>query len=374
MSPATASMSSAAITILEAIKELQKARDFTRTGAVSLPEALRKSSIMAKVLVTESLEQEPIMIPLLTVINRLYTCYAVTAMGYNQFINKAQTVGDLLKSVATESVSLTDELNALCVNITDDSTMGLLQNSASEKITKLETKIGNEAVRTLDLDGKNASLISGRVVEIELSTDKKTNATILLFIQLYPVIISDQVAEAFLEGHFELNNEIRKLQRRAGEIRWIRDYYMQEDITERKAKALAQDDSNMLEALYKMNNNQLRRKLNKERSIDNATRKRNENIANSVMIITSEQYQAIEAQHNKALSDPRKRKDFFNKSLCMILVVVNIPYRNVEIFYHGIDMSTRTDFIALEHNAKEHGKYDIKELMAIMSQTNAPQI
>lgn len=122
-------------------------------GAPSLTMFGRQANIMGRVYIEDSIAQDDIAIPLMGVLNQMYVCWIITALGLDSICADGRTVRDRLAMVAGEEF-----VDDLIANIKD--------SFGSNKENKIS--VSNEA-KLVDMDSEAQRLACGRLIELDFN-------------------------------------------------------------------------------------------------------------------------------------------------------------------------------------------------------------
>lgn len=338
-------------------------RDAFQGGADSLPAYIKKSSVMSRIYIENSLIDEPVTPNLVSMLNQIYTGYILTALQLNQFVANSKTVRDLLKIVSSEAYTDTiDVINS-----------SFLEPHLDKKVLN----VGVEAVSPIvELDAKTQRLFAGKVVAIDFTVpnaqgDKPTKITAHLYVQLLPYVLRPEVISEFVNLNFETVRKYRWLQVRAGEISFVKDFLFEMDLIKKREKALKADNTGVLYEMLKRQNNALSRKLG---NYIEDPETRNVNTANTIMVVDKRTFARACSDKHINFDKYKDRQVFFKKSFMMMVVAVDVMYNTVEIYYNGIESKGEYNFRMIEAKASANEKYDLKDIMKSLSMGSAPRI
>ena len=326
-------------------------------NADSLTKYSKSSSVVSQVYVESRLVEEDIMVPLLSVLNQIYTGYVLTALQMNNLVHNYRVVRDTLASVTTEAFTdIFDEIDS---------------------VFSLDTpvSISIEASSVVELEKKMNHLAAGKIVEFDFivgndNSDKPITVTVPIHISLLPREVTSVVADAFLTLNFAQSIERRWAKVKAGEIRLFRDFLLSRDLISKYAKAIYQDDSNALKTMFDQKNK------SRMKQFDKMTRGKgigSNNIASSMLIFEKKTFEKAAHEGGFDFTRPTDREKFFNASLAMIVVVVDTMYDSIDMYYNGLDKSSTFSYRVIEKSGAAKDGVDMKLLMTTLAKGSAPK-
>lgn len=330
-------------------------RDFQSGMSVSLPAYLKSTNIMDRTYIEQSLSEEDIILPLMGMVNQMVVGFVMTALQLNTHVSNSKTVRRLLETVASENHDTTEEL----------------MEKASCKNVKMYME---DTAKNLSLEAKEQKLFSGRVIDIELDLggDKKTN--VLMYVQLIPYLIDELITKQIITLNVGRDLGIRYKKMRAGEISFLWDFLLHRDLINDRQKALKKDKTGVLYDLLHKQTNSLSKALLRFVGIT----PKNNNLANSILIVSENTYKDVCTQTNTNFDNKSQRDKFFKESFMMMLVVVDTMFNKVKIYFNGLDSKGEYSFKMIQANAGAGSsgmdKYDLKDIMTAMSHGMSPKI
>lgn len=349
-------------------------REFVAGNAKSLPERAKASSIISRVYVDESIQDEEIMVPLIGSLNQIYVGYVMTVLGMESYIADGYTVRELNKLVTSESLDDTVEFirkgfgdismedkPSVDPDAWDWDTDPRKEGKDGAGRRSGDVKGGAGAV---DLTSKEQALIAGRLVEVMVATKAAGSVPVRVYVQLVPRLVDREVAGGFVGLNLDPSIERRMRQVSTGEIGFWRDFVFSLDRIKSLKKSLQHDKTGDLrDMLERQNNGLLKYWLNLSRLEDNY------NAASSVLIISKEQLRREMAEANSRFTF-KDQQNFFNKSFMMMLCVVDTDYNTVDLYIHGIKGRGSYSFQEINKVGSSSQGVDLKEIMSLMSHGN----
>ena len=366
----------------------------------SLTEFAKQSMINSRVYIEKNLATDEILTPLMQNIMSLYCGLVFTAVNLNQNICGSKTVRDI-----SSTVSSAEAFDARQKSNTFDSAMSLMKdyfvgsnkdnllnrpyasmernNHNNANPTKIisdnrqidnrnystSTKIDLKTNSVIDPEPKSVSLPSGRILSIPMLTDAKSTFNLQLLIQLFPFFIETDVAQEFINLNFTPSFWRRFTQFQAGEISFFKDFIFSCDLREKRMKALIKDKTGGLADMINKQKNAVAshwmnflRKPGTEKI----------NIASTILILNKNSVDKALNKNGIDLKSSSNRKKFFENSYCMMLVVVDQMYNEVDIYYNGIEAVSTFKYEQIKRESKKDST-DLVSIMKSYAQGLAPK-
>ena len=366
----------------------------------SLTEFAKQSMINSRVYIEKNLATDEILTPLMQNIMSLYCGLVFTAVNLNQNICGSKTVRDI-----SSTVSSAEAFDARQKSNTFDSTMSLMKdyfvgsnkdnllnrpytsmkqnNPNNPNPTKIisdnrqidnrnystSTKIDLKTNSVIDPEPKSVSLPSGRILSIPMLTDANSTFNLQLLIQLFPFFIETDVAQEFINLNFTPSFWRRFTQFQAGEISFFKDFIFSCDLREKRMKALIKDKTGGLADMINKQKNAVAshwmnflRKPGTEKI----------NIASTILILNKNSVDKALNKNGIDLKSSSNRKKFFENSYCMMLVVVDQMYNEVDIYYNGIEAVSTFKYEQIKRESKKDST-DLVSIMKSYAQGLAPK-
>ena len=365
----------------------------------SLTEFAKQSMINSRVYIEKNLATDEILTPLMQNIMSLYCGLVFTAVNLNQNICGSKTVRDI-----SSTVSSAEAFDARQKSNTFDSAMSLMKdyfvgsnkdNLLNRPYASMKRNSDNDANRTqiisdnrqdnrnyststkidlktnsvIDPEPKSVSLPSGRILNIPMLTDGKSSFNLQLLIQLFPFFIETDVAQEFINLNFTPSFWRRFTQFQAGEISFFKDFIFSCDLREKRMKALIKDKTGGLADMINKQKNAVAshwmnflRKPGTEKI----------NIASTILILNKNSVDKALNKNGIDLKSSSNRKKFFESSYCMMLVVVDQMYNEVDIYYNGIEAVSTFKYEQIKRESKKDST-DLVSIMKSYAQGLAPK-
>ena len=347
------------------IGDLVKALLMIEQGtASSLTQYSKRSNIMSRVYVEDSIANSPIAIPLVGALNQLFVSYVLAALNLNTVCIGGRTVQELTQIVASENLG----------NKVVDPVKRILEDNKQEPNTvSLESQSG-----IFKLDDDAQRLVAGRVIELDMAAPimqgeeyrASQNFKTYLYVQLVPYILNKQTSNEFFISNFTPSIKVRYDALRAGEIKFWRDFIFARDLIEQQAKVIKNDKSGVLTEILNTQRNKLFRFIAGILDI----MPESHNIANSVMIVDKNTFMDACSTLRIDFNKYDVRQKFFNKTFTMIIAIVDTMYDQVDMYFNGINQhGSYTGAMINKVGAKGKDNFDLKEVMQAFSQGMSPK-
>lgn len=351
-------------TIAELMAFLNECKD---RGVNSLTEFTKKTNIMSRVYIEDTLAQESAIHALMKMLNQIYCAYVFNAIGMNGLVESGKTVRDLMNVVSTEEfhafVDLAKEqFGDAEVSIKDISMEGKDENVA-----------GNKA-EWKDMEAASANLYCGRILEVTVPAAKAGDDKVRLYfyVQLLPYLTPANVLEGFINLNFAPPTNRRWWAYKAGEISFWKDFIFECDRVAKRKKALQADKDGILREM------ELRKISNASKAAKNysptaTTTSLKRNAANSLIIIGKQTLDRVSKEVGFDIKRYDQRQRLFNDTMSMIICVYDNMYNTVDMYFNGIESRGEYTVDMIEKAGKKSDGIDMKTLLQLLNNGNAPR-
>ena len=247
-------------------------------------------------------------------------------------------------------------------NITKRPTLSFESAGDSDEEEYL-TSVSGSGDSTRDIAAMAANLSTGIMLEVELESDGN-RAVIPVSVRLIasptPVSVLVQLCS------FSFKNRTMKERWhgwRSGELSFIGDIVMCQDIIDANREALMKDDSGAYhEIVARKNKNKLSGLLSMSPSVATAS---------NIMVISTETSREIEKEIGMRWSSFKNRQKIFKATYLMLVAIVDVRNQMVTIYHRDISLGTDVSFRELKRsNGKTGGNDVIEHLNSYMMGTN----
>lgn len=209
------------------------------------------------------------------------------------------------------------------------------------------------------------NLSVGKLINVEIK-DGVNKAVIAVSIRLLANMVSVQAMTHILSaGSKEVTFKERLHQAKSGEIQFIRDLILCQDLIDEHKKHLANDREGFYEAiLRRRTSNALAGALTGNYSVATAS---------NIVIISELTATQVEMEVGGRLKDYKVRQKIFEKGYLMIMVVVNTERSRATFYHRGIPESTDVSERDMKASEKGGGT-DVNDVLAAYRLGNNPSI
>lgn len=320
------------------------------SGPASISEASKPATLIHKVIIEESLANNSLMAPLIALLNQQVIAWVLTSIQLGSCVTGSTTVRDIISTIATES--FVDSVELIDFNMPG--------NSLDKKVISVESNTS-----TVDMELKSTRLLSTRVEDITLKTGPSKDDFVVLRIgvHLVPDFVSTEIMGQMLDIYNEAGVILRWRKTMVGELHWFKGFLLSLDQLEKYDKTLRSDRTNKLGQILSYNRSKEMRGLaERYAKIDN----KNQNQASTIIIADRRVIEQNKLHSGSDLDEYIARARFFNKSLSMILCVVDDMFNNVKIYYNGYKSVTTATFDMLNRVGQKSDQYDLKDVLTAL--------
>jgi len=322
----------------------------------SVTQMAQPAMLNHRVIIEESLANSSIMPAVMSFLNQQVVGYVLTAVQLGNYVSDGRTVKDVISRISTESFVNSVDL------ISFDGIPKEKLHPETLKAIEDKTIMGLEASQTvIDLETKSTRLLSSRVIEVDLSIDKEGKSIkVKLGVYLLPYFVNTQIMGILLDTHNQSGFFIRWKKVTAGEISFFKDFIFCFDLIEKYNKTLKADPKNKIGDVLRENHmKEFQSYVQRLKKVEN----KNMNIASTIIIADHKTIQRNASDSGSNLDDYNTRQEFFNKSLVMILVVVDDMFNTVKVYYNGMKMYATCTFDTLNRIGQKSDSYDLKDII-----------
>lgn len=350
-------------TVAELLAFLNECKD---RGVNSLTEFTKKTNIMSRVYIEDTLAQEDVIHPLMKMLNQIYCGYVFNAIGMNGLVESGKTVRDLMNVVSTEEFH----------TFVDLAKEQFGDAEVSVKDVSMEAKDDKDGQKAdwKDLEAASASLYSGRILEVTIPGAKSNDEKVHLYfyVQLLPYLTPGNVLEGFINLNFTPPLNRRWWAYKAGEISFWKDFIFECDRVAKRKKALQADKTGVLREM------ELRKVQNTTKAAANynpgaTTSSLKRNAANSLIVISKQTLDRVSKDVGFDIKRYDQRQRLFNDTMSMIICVCDNMYNTVDMYFNGIESRGEYTVDMIEKAGKKSDGIDMKTLLQLLNNGNAPR-
>lgn len=360
--------------------------------SVSLPQHTRKSMIDSRVFIQKECADHEILDDVLRVSMNMYVAFVMSALSMNQYVTGSRTVRDVMMTVSTEGLrpinnvmikpelSTEDRLNKFFkvemaskdigdIIAGDYEIEGNTSDNHHEEDSDRVRKHSGYSVSTVEHATK-VDIPTGRVIQMSLGAPnvKGPALTLTMFLKLSPTFIPASVAEAFVGVNFTPSIKQRYIQMTTGEISFWKDFILAHDLNKKRRKAMRQDKSNALYDMIKESDSKVTNAWLKYSLLY----KDKANIANTILVFDKQTFVRACNTYGLKFSNYSSRQKFFDKTMSMMIAIIDTNYNTVEFAYHSLENIGTYTFNQMK-GASKNDKYDLTDIMKAYGQGMAPK-
>lgn len=335
---------------------------------VSLTQMTKPANIISRVYMQDSVAQDDIALPILGTLNQLYASYIMTALNMQNVVAGGRTIRELYGVVATES------LQGTCMFAVDDFGQENLDSTIDDLVVRDITDASMES-GPVDMEKDSQRLITGRLLEIDLTLatkDEKVNTfKIYIYVQLVPFILNQDVCKGFLNINFYPPMSVRWKQMKAREISFWKDFLLSKDLLKKQEKLLKEDKSGVLAQILRRQHNQLANWFSRLVGL----KAESSNLANAMIIMDKPTFNSACAEVGADFANVQYRQGFMFKTMAIFVVVVDLLGGVAEMYFNGIDAKGTYTFQMINKVGAKGAKdsFNLAEIMQTFSQGMSPR-
>lgn len=313
--------------VIELIKE-------GATGPQSVTNKSRSAMINSRAFIDDNLRSDPkILKTTLSVAHSFYCGMILQCLQLDKMVASGKTIQSTIGAVSTEDRKLYIDQESRVHNAIYDLPHPSLED--------LKTVKSGRAVITEDKllpFGKIIDLDFDIPVGITLSDGKvepaKSTLIVPLLVRVSPYYINDYAALAIFGERTNAGVYKRFIQWRTGEIKFLKDFILNNDVFLRSKKAMIRDKSKGYEEYNRMvNEKNVRFAQHIQEIFCNKTT--SSNIANSIFVISEDTVQMIRSESGINMKNISDVQRFFKMSYSMMLFILDPAYEIVTLYLNG---------------------------------------
>lgn len=353
-------------------------QNIEESTSMSLFQYTRRSIVNSRVYIDNTLANEDILTPTMQNIMNLYVGLIMTAMNMNQYVQGTKKVRDSMSVVATEDftpVSINSMMRSYFLKGNNsDGVIDTLNPFVDKERTSTSARnsAGYSDAKTNNKDtsaGMDVPLPSGRIIQIEFNNgDNHKTFTVNILLNLQPNFVPAEVIKQFVAINFKPSIYQRWIQASAGEIKFISDFLLGNDLRKQRFDALKKDKTGTLQQMVDRKENSLSNYWLKLAQVS----PERQNIANTILIYEKRTFDKACNDSGVNFKSYSSRQKFFNSTMSMMVVVIDTMYNKITMYYHGITDPSVFTFDQMKKNAKTEAT-DILAMMKNYAQGMAPR-
>lgn len=336
----------------------------------SLSAYVKKTFITSRVYIEDTIASDPLMIPLMRLLNETYTGLVLTALRLNEIVTGGKTVGNLTNAVATESMNsvkdlIGDMFGDKVAPATEDNTPPA-PDPATGKTS------GTGTIKDVKTTPDPSKLFCGRVVEATVGNTAQGKANLYFLVQLFPYILPTEVLEQFLTNNASPSLFMRWNQMKAGEISFWRDFVFECDRVAKRKKALRVDKDGILREIENHREGGLWKSI--QNFLSKSDSVKNRNAANTIVVISKRRLDMVCRELGLNMRNYIQRQKLMGGTMTLMLVEYDPNYETVNLYMNGIRNRGEYSAQMIQGAVKGGGDaVDLKQLLTMIAAGNAPK-
>lgn len=222
--------------------------------------------------------------------------------------------------------------------------------------------VSRDAIRGVN-DATNLSV--GKLIEVSVSRGE-SRATFPVQIRLMVNNVrSDSLVHILSAGSKDTSAEERKHGWASGQLKFVRDIIMCQDLIDEHRDALLKDKT----GIYASMNSRVRsNRVSAAASLSPSLAQ-----ASSIVVISDETVKELERNIGGRLSSYRVRSKLFEKTYTMLMAVVDTNWEQVTIYHRSIDLPTHLSVKDMKTSNKGNGP-DVAEILKAYQAGSSPTL
>lgn len=341
------------------------------TAADSLVEFTRPTRVEPVVLMDDRILHVDYMGDLMQSLSSIFAGYYLQAVALQVNVGRVDVV-KLLDAVNPDTVSVKSVMNShLRSNLESADSyefglpvpgqpvgvehFGLERRDDSVKFGDDATKVVREAV----------NLSVGKIIEVEVESEGQRAVFPVQIRLLTTTAPPDGITHILTLGNKNVTMKERFHAWRSGQLEFIRDIVMAQDIISAHKKGMLNDKSGIYHTSVK------RRRKNFLASI--MTGSPSVATASNIIVISDATRKEVEREIGGRLKDFRTREKIFSDSYAMLLVVVDPDWDNITVYHRSVETPTELTPREIKNPSKSGGP-DVAEILKAYQLGNNPTI
>jgi hypothetical protein len=214
---------------------------------------------------------------------------------------------------------------------------------------------------------KIENMMVGKVLEVEfLAEDGSKAATIPVTVKLIPVAVMPSIfAVAYSSAGLKNTTKQRWHRMRAGELSFIGDFILGNDLIDAHRAALMKDKSGFYATVSKRRNkNSAAAAISGEPSLADAA---------NIVVLSKRTTSQLETELMGRLDNVGTRNQLFSVGSLMLLCVIDPEMETVTVYHRGIDLPSKLNLRDLKMATKGNG-VDIADVLKAYQLNQAPKM
>lgn len=239
-------------------------------------------------------------------------------------------------------------------------------NTTSHQITADNDpafKMANNADKTDKLLNEMTNLSVGKMLEVEVESDGSRAVFPISVRLIVSGIGPKELVHTLSQGSKNTSTKERYHLWRSGQLEFMRDLVMCQDLIDSHKKTLAKDSTGIYEEIRKRRRgNRLSAIFSGEPSVATAS---------NIIVMSQNTAKDLEREVGGRLKDFRVREKIFKETYTMILVVIDSDWEHVTFYHRSIELPTEMSIKELKSSNKNNGP-DVAEILKAYQVGNSP--
>ena len=303
---------------------------------------------------------------------------------YLQAVNKITTISDVRVAKILDRLNPDRDMEVFLLSTENfKKTYEISIESFKYKLPTQQHKLSLEDDNEITISGMNKDQINAAMVDLtnlavgkllnvivnlpgvdEEGKQTVTKITIPINVRLAVTTLPNQSIEHIFTLQTEENTLTERWHKwRAGQISFIKDLILCQDLITEHKKALMNDKAGVYTEIVKRASNAKKYGL--------LTNNPSLASASNLFVISDSAAKSIEAKFNGKLADPRVRHSVFENTYAMVIAVVELPWERVTFYTRGIAQSTEVSIKDIKASNKNKGP-DVMDILKSYTSGNAP--
>ena len=361
--------------------------EWDRQTSASLTGYISKVSVDGTVYIEQSVAEDDIAVPLMGTALQLYICWIICALGLDAVFNDGRTVNERMRVVHGLQMLEDDLMKSI------GDTFG-----GNKPVQSLEA--ANTAM--VDVESQVSRLATGRLIEFDFNTGQSTVTDITKSVDSAQASVthnlddsttdsngnqinvgiggksvtlgskdtmSKSVGRNFMQLNFAPTVSSRWRAVRAKEISFWKDFIFTRDIIEKETRLIKKDKSGVISEMMLRQRSGVWRWLGGMLDVVPMSH----NLCNAILIFDKQSFDASCREAHINFDNQYQRQQFFRKTFTMMVIVVDLMYGRVDMYYAGIPQVGNYTFNMINKiGPGKNDNFDLKTIMSAMASNNAP--
>ncbi len=223
--------------------------------------------------------------------------------------------------------------------------------------------LSGQAMRSQQLLQEMTNLSVGKLLEVEVEDGGKRAVFPISVRMIVSGIGPKELVHTLSQGSKNTGMKERYHLWRSGQLEFMRDLVMCQDLIENHKNTLLKDSSGIYEEIRR------RRRGNKLSAIFSA--QPSVATASNIVVMSKESAKNLEREIGGRLKDFRTREKIFKETYTMIMVVIDPDWDHVTFYHRSIELPTELSVKELQATNKSKGP-DVAEILKAYQMGNSP--